>query len=479
MTLQELHDQLASHFPPYAQKDLRTAIRILAKALQYPDPSQCPLDQFNRPLPSIYKLVETHLSAQGKSAHTIRNTKNNLSRLFRLAEDQNLFSLIPLPLTPHYDYLHRPARPGSVPLQNNQTYLPYAKWPTDLQDAFTDFAIWATAPLVSERKASLRKRPATIESYRHAFEPYFGFLHHIRHIPIPTFDHLFDLELLTTYVHWHVNDLHHRPTKAIHLFLTHILSLTRQYRPLPELRARIKDLKKTIPIPNQVYNKEDAWVSLATLNEIARSLWPHKQPKTLQDKQHPGLRFAGHAGLSLMFRLWTYIPYRQRNIREMQLNDNLYKDTQGKWRIAFRGEQLKISTKGSRLNVFDLPFPETLVPVLEEYLQTWRPVLIKKALQPSQHVFLSQRGTPYNGLTLQHITQNTIYRYTGKYWHPHIIRTVWATEWIRKTHGDFYTAAIMLNDRLETVIAKYTHLLDENVAEKAYKLIDERNGQGK
>ena len=56
---------------------------------------------------------------------------------------------------------------------------------------------------------------------------------------------------------------------------------------------------------------------------------------------------------------------------------------------------------------------------------------------------------------------------------------VWVTEWIRNTHGDFYTAAIMLNDRLETVIASYAHLLEEDVAEKAYRLIEERNGQEK
>jgi hypothetical protein len=71
-----------------------------------------------------------------------------------------------------------------------------------------------------------------------------------------------------------------------------------------------------------------------------------------------------------------------------------------------------------------------------------------------------------------------VYRYTGKNWHPHIIRTVWATEWLRNS-GDFHTAAIMLNDRLETVISNYSHLLDEDVAEKAYRLIEERNDQGK
>jgi hypothetical protein len=37
----------------------------------------------------------------------------------------------------------------------------------------------------------------------------------------------------------------------------------------------------------------------------------------------------------------------------------------------------------------------------------------------------------------------------------------------------------MLNDNIQTVIGKYAHLLEEDVAEKAYRLIDERNGQGK
>jgi hypothetical protein len=34
----------------------------------------------------------------------------------------------------------------------------------------------------------------------------------------------------------------------------------------------------------------------------------------------------------------------------------------------------------------------------------------------------------------------------------------------------------MLNDKLETVIANYAHLLEEDVAEKADRLHDERSG---
>ena len=35
----------------------------------------------------------------------------------------------------------------------------------------------------------------------------------------------------------------------------------------------------------------------------------------------------------------------------------------------------------------------------------------------------------------------------------------------------------MLNDRIETVIANYAHLLEEDVTEKVYRLIEERNGR--
>ena len=54
-----------------------------------------------------------------------------------------------------------------------------------------------------------------------------------------------------------------------------------------------------------------------------------------------------------------------------------------------------------------------------------------------------------------------------------MIRTIWATEWIQSS-GDFMTAAILLNDRLETVIQNYSHLREENVAEKAYEWVKGR-----
>jgi hypothetical protein len=482
MTLQELHDQLAPAFPDYARKNLKTAVCVLARALDCPDPAHCQLDHFYHPLPTLYDLVERFLFAQGKKPENVRNLKNYLSRLFRLAEAQHLFSLRPAELLPLHDPNHKPRRPGSDIGQQNGTSLPYAQWSVGLQNAFADFRAWATAPLVPQRPASLRKRNSTVDTYRQRFESYFGYLTHIQHL-VPTFDHLFDLSLIRAYVQWHINDCHHRPTTAIHLFLQRVLTLTNQYRPLPELKAELRMLKQTIPIPPPHYDKEDAWVSLATLEEIGRGLWPRKQPHEIKrdNHKHPkrqGVLFAVHAGLSLMLRLWVYRPYRQRNMREMQLGTNLYKDTHGTWRLRFSGDQLKIATKRGRPNVLDQTFPLTLVPLLEDYFATWRPLLVRHAAHPDQerHVFLTQFGTPYTATGIHSMTRSTVYRYTGKHWHPHMIRTVWATEQIQKGL-DFLDVAKMLNDKLETVIARYAHLRDEDVTEKADRLIEERNGQ--
>src|SRR4029453_7379153 len=152
-----------------------------------------------------------------------------------------------------------------------------------------------------------------------------------------------------------------------------------------ELSAQLLTLLKTLPVPPPLYDKTDAMVPLATLDEIARSIWPRMHPKEIrQDKslQHPGLQRAVQAGIALMLRLWTYIPYRSRNMREMRLGDNLRKDTQGHWRITFHPEQLKIARKRGKDNVFALPFPPQLIPVLEDYLALWRPILLAKAGHP-------------------------------------------------------------------------------------------------
>jgi hypothetical protein len=465
MTLDDLYTELLPTFPPSVQKDLKTAVRVLSQTLDHPDPRHCPLEACRHPLTYLFQLVEAHLTRQGKGPFTIRNTKNNISRLFRAAEAKALFIPAPVALTSRFNPKARPPRPGSEHSAHNGTYLRFHHWPQPLQTEFQAFHTWATASLIPGRPSRWRKRLPTLQRYREAFESYFGYLHHIQHLHPLIFNYLFEYSLIEAYLYWHINEQHHRMTWTGYAFLGHVLALTRQYRPLPELRAKLQALRRTLPHPTPVYQKGDAWLPLAELERVGLALWPHKHPSTL----HSNRRLtAFYAGMSLMFRLWVYIPYRQRNMREMRLRDNLYRDAHGHWRIRFSGEQLKIATRKGQTNVLDLPFPEPLAPILDGYLTTWRPLLTGST--PSPYVFLTRDGRPFTGPSLTERAGQLVYRYTGQHWHPHMIRTVWTTEWIRTT-GDFYTAAVMLNDKLETVIQSYAHLRDENVADKAYQWV--------
>lgn len=282
--------------------------------------------------------------------------------------------------------------------------------------------------------------------------------------PTLCFDHLFTSSLVRDYVHWHVNIKHHKATVWLHRSLACLKVLSHTYKPNKEFHDALLQLHSSLPRPTTTYNKEDAWLSLERLGQVATALWPKKQP---QDYPYGGSRHAVHAGLSLTLHLWCCIPYRQRNIREMALNKNLYRNAQGKWHIRFVGDQLKIATKDGKENVFDLPFPDHLIPLLEEYLNVWRPILLTRGATPSPLVFLNMNGEAYIDKTFaQHVSSN-VYRFTGIAFHPHLIRSIWATEYIRKT-GDLYGAAIMLNDKLETVVKTYAHLSHQGVAEKAY-----------
>src|SRR5262245_43276788 len=190
MMLAELANQVAPLFPPSARKDLKTSIKALAHALEYPDASACPMEAYHLPLPSLYTRLETFLAAQGKSPHTIRNTKNNLSRLFRLADQHHLLGLkppTPQPTFPLGRWSYTPIRPEMAALMvNGKPYnsilvLSYKDWPASLVEAYHTFEAWATLPYVPDRDASLRKRPVTVGAYFHFFEQFFGYIVHIRH----------------------------------------------------------------------------------------------------------------------------------------------------------------------------------------------------------------------------------------------------------------------------------------------------------
>jgi hypothetical protein len=154
---------------------------------------------------------------------------------------------------------------------------------------------------------------------------------------------------------------------------------------------------------------------------------------------------------------------------------NLYRK-EGKWYIRFQSAELKISHVKGRVNRVEHPFPEDLVDLLQEWLSQWRAILIscqkesgigaEKVAAGQEFVLLNSVGTP---LTIQQVTwayESATYRFSGIAMNPHMVRTIWATEYIKSTKN-FIDAAYMLGDKVETVLHSYAHLLDEDCGKRA------------
>ena len=181
--------------------------------------------------------------------------------------------------------------------------------------------------------------------------------------------------------------------------------------------------------------------------------------------QHQGRRgppsFKG-----MILKLLVRIPLRQRNLRELRLDRHLYQEA-GHWHLHFSGDDLKIGHRGAQVNTYHVDLTDycpDFLPVLKEFLEGVSP------LPPQSHgstlLFLTQGGKPYTKNALHHELSVAVALRTGQQFYPHLIRTIWATEYIEKKR-DFTGAAYMLGDNVATVLRAYQDILGKDQHAKA------------
>jgi hypothetical protein len=234
-------------------------------------------------------------------------------------------------------------------------------------------------------------------------------------------------------------------------------------------RQALADLSQTLQRPAPLHTKRMHWVSLAQLEAIAETcLVEGRRSYT----SHAAVRCPGSVRSSafqrgLMLKLLVRVPLRQRNVRELRLGEHLYTDQHGHWQLHFQGGDLKVGARGGRVNEYTVNLTDycpDLLPVLEEFLREYRARL--PGATNSTHLFLTQRGLPFSQQSLRVELADTVAMRTGKRFYPHLIRTIWATECLEKTH-DYQLAATMLGDTLKVVIATYYNVIEKDQHAKA------------
>jgi hypothetical protein len=477
MTLQDLLDTLITQgaITDSRKGPIRTAVKQYAAMLGR-SPTQCPPETYHLSPQARRHLIEsqapTHLGPRA-----IANLKDNIGWLLRKGMVLELIAPLEQPLPSWHETLYvgnhwTPGREGWKHVPRRTDAYSLRPLPAPLSAEIQQYAEWCTALYAPGRPARVKKRPVTLESTYRAIGAIAGFLvSHQQHDPQSlTLRDLTHPERVSAFVAWWVKR-RGQITGTIHLWLANLKTIA-QYWLKDEAAAHgIAQIRQSLGAPERVFTLEERTLSRAELDHIGQARYPFNATRLLEcghaRRVQQRTRYNGnlqHYALwvqtSLIIRLMTWIPLRQRNIIGMQLGRHL-SHTDGRWTIQFSGVDLKVARRDGQENRVTFEFPPHLHELLEEWLSRWRPRLIQTPECP--WVFVTKHGQQWkrNWFTM-HI-ERTTFKFGGVAVNPHMFRHIWATEYIKATR-DAVGAAKWLGDKVETVMKHYAHLLDADAA---------------
>jgi integrase len=195
----------------------------------------------------------------------------------------------------------------------------------------------------------------------------------------------------------------------------------------------------------------------------------------------------------LMIRWLTVLPWRQRNLRECRIAGSapnlfrakvpLYSDIdKPAWLLEAEKKdpnievwQFHFSTDETKTGVeIKAILPRPLVPLLEEYLTEYRPLLINDT-DPGT-LILSGAGTPISINEMTNKITSLTLRHGGKRVNPHLFRDIVAFTWLMDHPRDFLTLSKLLwHSNVNTTLRVYGSRFNSSVAVTAMEAwIEER-----
>jgi len=355
-------------------------------------------------------------------------------------------------------------------------YLPLEKWPREMQEEYQKYRSWATADFMPGRRRRNKQRPISARRALSTLERIAGYFVNVRGGSPEQleFDMFFDKDLVTRFLAWLSSE---RQVLQTTLFtdVAILVAIGVRYRGMDETEllwlTQIKEeLREAKP-----RDKSSKMVSLEELRSIPERL----RKKRLDLKRRMKLRrnrpspatWARAVRNELIFRLITARPLRSRNIREARIGKNLFKTSDGKWRLLFEGGETKV---GNTLSFF---IPESLEPSLTLYLQKARPILVES--NGSDILFVSDTGKPLTAGALKEVIKTRCMRYLGKPVTPHVIRDIVAHAILSKNPEDYLKVSKLLgHKRVETTLRIYGHYEMDDAARSYDEMLEPEPDEG-
>ena len=181
----------------------------------------------------------------------------------------------------------------------------------------------------------------------------------------------------------------------------------------------------------------------------------------------------------LLFSWLVTLVWRQRNIRECQIGRNVFKGeipalvnlalpqwAQEKlrtnpreqfWQFHFNEDETKTHREVRSI------LPRRLVPLLEKYLNCYRPMLLRDP--GGTNLFLNRKGDPLTLRELTRLVSNLTARYGQRRVTPHLVRDIFSFWWLKHHPRDYLTLSKMLwHTNIQTTVRTYGSRFDESHA---------------
>lgn len=491
---------------PSRKGPIKSALKQYSQLLGCSDPFNCHFENYFQSDHVRSRLIDegagrTTANKVNGSIHlgrdAIRNLKNNVGFVLRKAVElglvsskQELFSE-----KNHRRLVRERPRRNEHVLSPKYTLDPV---PKKLKEELEEYRAWSTKIVNRARPGKLLKRAVTFEIHRGILLRMAGYL-----VKFEGFDRdsitlstLIGGSSLVDYLTWY-SEQQGKVTHGFMIILSKVQVLARyllitgesdKKAEVQQAIAELNQFRSSLGPVMTTVDKSKRWLSLSELEKVRLSTYPHN---ARNNARRVGRGLATDVLTSLLIGLEIRIPFRQRNLREMLWNpqnpengQNLYL-RHGSWHLRFSGLELKIPFVKGAVHSVEHEFPSDLVSLLEEWLRRWRPIQLLG--QKTRHrgsecsrngqelVFLNMAGGPLVANGVNETFNRATYKFTGIAVNVHMIRTIWATEYIKDTKN-VVDAAFMLGDTVETVLKSYAKLLDQDCGKRASEWVTKRLG---
>jgi integrase len=384
-------------------------------------------------------------------------------------------------------------------------FVPLRMFPLELRSEVMALLKWKQAPYVKTQRKK-RLRPVSARNLESAITRLYGFLINIQpqlQEASPTKDPstmrtLLDLvtfESISAFSDWWLN-VRERKGRSLVVKLGPICAALKEH---PSYKgsdfAWFDDLIRGIPYESesaQRERKERKYLPYETVVEI---------PGRIREKRKDAAKLGPVAAAfnvhdELLMQWLVILPWRQRNLRECRIGikserANLFNaeieqwDSVAKpkwveeklrvnprekfWQYHFREDETKNGREVRSI------LPRRLVPLLENYLEHYRPLLIE-GNDPGT-LFVNKDGVPLNDARMETLVSKLTLRHAGRRVTPHIFRDIWAYWWLSGHPEDYLTVSKKLWHRsLQTTLRIYGCKFDESQADcRVEEYLDRQN----